>query len=60
MSLWDRNIKEEEPLLLEKDQEVDVLIIGAGLTGLYENLLLFVLWRQEKLVMVLPLILLPK
>lgn len=34
MSLWDRNIKEEEPLLLVKDQEVDVLIIGAGLTGL--------------------------
>lgn len=33
MSLWDRKIT-SDPLLLAKDQNVDVLIIGAGITGL--------------------------
>lgn len=34
MSLWDRKVNKGEPLLLTKDKEVDVLIIGAGITGL--------------------------
>jgi len=34
MSLWERKVNKEQPLLLTKGKEVDVLIIGAGMTGL--------------------------
>jgi len=34
MSIWNLNLKKRETVKLEKDKEVDILIIGAGITGL--------------------------
>ena len=34
MSIWDKNIKREDIRKLDKNKEVDILIIGGGITGM--------------------------